>query len=362
MPVSSTEAVAVPLPGLPCREFQELGERIAAAPDTEAVAACAASLLRFTQALVDDLPGHTLSALVSAMNDRLVCRIIALTAREHRLPPVAWCWLAFGSEGRHEQTFLTDQDNGLLFSAADDAEAAALRERFVPFAGAVNARLDRCGFAACKGEIMAGNPRWCLSLDEWRNTFIDWVRRPEPLALMHATIFFDLRPLWGDFALGETLRDTVLALTRDTPAFLHLMAANALQAQPPLSLLGEVMTAAEEGRQVVDLKKFGARIFVDAARIFALAGGGRGVATRDRLLEAGAAAGLSDDEIAAARDALSQILRLRLRVQAAALARGEVPRHGIDPAKLHSLDRALLRECLREAKRLQQRLKLNYAL
>jgi len=303
------------------------------------------------------LSGELLTRLISGLNDRLTASVIELTARQHRLPPVEWCWLALGSEGRYEQTLVGDQDNGLIFSATDDREAEALRALFLPFAGEVNRQLAACGFTLCPGKIMAGNPAWCLSADEWRGQFVEWVRRPEPGALLNASIFFDLRPLYGHLELGEQLRSLLLALTVDTPAFLHLMAANALQAQVPLGFLGEVTTEGGKSGEGLDLKKYGSRLFVDAARILALAEGVRAVNTGERLRTAGRAAGLSESEVAAVDAAFSQILRLRLEHQLLGDAI-----HGVHPEQLHELDRAILRESLKQARRIQQRLKLNYAL
>lgn len=308
--------------------------------------------------LAEGASGLAVVRLISSLNDRLTRRVVELTARRHRLPPVAWCWLVLGSEGRQEQTFLTDQDNGLIFHAADSQEADALRALFLPFAQQANRHLAECGFALCSGDVMAGNPEWCLSLDEWRGKFIDWVRRPEPHALLNASIFFDLRPLCGDNALGEELRRLMLALTVDTPAFQHLMAANALQAEVPLNFRGEV---AAEG-DVLDLKKFGSRIFVDVARIFSLAAGTRAVHSAERLHEAGPLAGLSGNETAAAVAAFSHVLRLRLDQQLADLALGGSDSHGLKLGALHEMDKAILREALKQARRLQQRLKLNYVL
>ncbi len=348
---------------LPCGEVEAIAAAADRVESVDQAAACAKEITALVAGLTaSGLSGSLLCTLVSQLNDRLSNRVIELTARAHRLPSVPWCWLALGSQGRFEQTFITDQDNGLIFSASDSQESEALRQLFLPFAQAVNRNLDHCGFTFCHGEIMAGNPKWCLSLEEWQLQFIEWVRRPDPMALMHATIFFDLRPMYGDLALGERLRNLILALTKDTPAFLHLMGANALQAQPPLGLLGSVVTEAGEHGDQVDLKKYGARVFVDAARIFALGTGVRAVETRERLAEAGPAVGLRDVEIRAAQDALSHLLRFRLAKQAAVLAAGGLPHHGVDPEELHELDQAILRECLRQGKRLQQRLKLNYGL
>ena len=305
------------------------------------------------------LDGVAATRLIALYNDRLTIRIIASVARRHRLPPVAWCWLALGSEGRHEQTLVTDQDNGLVFQASSSQEAEALRALFLPFAQEVNQRLADAGFALCSGNIMAGNPAWCLSLDDWREQFIEWVRRPEPEALLNASIFFDLRPLHGDAELGEQLRTLLLSMTVATPSFQHLMAANALHAEVPLNFRGELAVNDDDE---IDLKKFGSRIFVDAARILALTAGTRSVNTVERLHQAGEAIGLPAQEVAGFAAAFSHILRLRLAQQSALPDAAAPAGNGLKPAVLHDLDRAILRESLKQARRLQQRLKLNYSL
>ncbi len=341
------------------RELLALEAALAGLADPADAPALAARLRNYAaRQVAAGLGGLPACQLISALNDRLTVRLIELTAARHRLPPVDWCWLALGSEGRQEQSFLTDQDNGLIFNAADDHEAVALRRLFLPFAQAVNEQLAACGFTLCSGGIMAGRAECCLSFDEWRERFIDWVRRPEPTALLNASIFFDLRPLYGDAALGERLRTLLLGLTTDTPAFLHLMAANALHADVPLGWLGEVQAVHGAAGDEIDLKKFGSRIFVDAARIFALASGERAVSSSARLR----ASGLPDDEIQAVDAAFSHVLRLRLDQQMADLAVGQPVGYGLKPARLHDVDRAILREALKQARRLQQRLKLNYAL
>ncbi|PKO86620.1 MAG: hypothetical protein CVU18_13980 [Betaproteobacteria bacterium HGW-Betaproteobacteria-12] len=345
---------------LPARQQEQLLAELAALEAVDAAPEFARRLRCFLFALAGrGIGGLAMTRLISVFNDRLSQRVIALTARHHRLPQVDWCWLAMGSEGRHEQTFVSDQDNGLVFNASDDREAAALRALFLPFAQEVNRRLAECGFALCSGQIMAGNPAWCLSYDEWRDLFIDWVRRPEPTALLNATIFFDLRPLYGQGELGARLRSLILALTTDTPAFQHLMAANALQAAVPLNFRGAV---AADGAGALDLKKSGSRIFVDAARIFALTTGVGVVNTSERLHGAGKLAGMTPGEIAAADAAFSHVLRLRLDQQLADRAGDEIDSHGFKPSTLHEVDTAILLESLRQARRLQQRLKLNYLL
>jgi CBS domain-containing protein len=100
---------------------------------------------------------------------------------------------------------------------------------------------------------------------------------------------------------------------------------------------------AEKG-ELLDLKKYGSRIFVDAARIFALASGGRTVHTADRLNEAAQAVGFAVDEIAAVNAGFSHILRLRLDQQLADIAADTSDRYSLDLSRLHSIDKAILRE------------------
>lgn len=345
---------------LHCRQQLDLLAAIDALQSLDGAPSLAQDVRSYLREVVaGGLDGLAATRLISQFNDRLTVRVVDLCSRRHRLPEVAWCWLALGSEGRDEQTFVSDQDNGLLFHASSEQEAVVLREMFLPFAQEANQRLADCGFTLCTGKIMAGNPVWCLSLDEWREQFIEWVRRPEPEALLNASIFFDLRPLSGTLELGEQLRTLLLSLTSSTPAFQHLMAANALHVEVPLSFRGEV---AVNGDGEVDLKKYGSRLFVDAARIFALTSGTRSVSTSERLRQAGKAIGLPDLEISSLEAAFSHVLRLRLAQQIRADSIGTTAGTGLKPAELNDMDQAILREALKQAKRLQQRLKLNYAL
>jgi CBS domain-containing protein len=343
-----------------CEDLHRLRADIAALAGLSDAPDLARRIIGLARGLVGGgFSGEMLTEVLSSLNDQLSVRVIALTAERHRLPDVGWCWLAMGSQGRHEQTFVSDQDNGLIFSAVDQQEAAALRDLFLGFAREVNQHLAECGFALCTGQIMAGNPAWCLSLEEWKQQFSSWVRRPDPTALLNASIFFDFRPLYGDFSLGEKLQKQMLALTTDAPAFIHLMASNALEAQVPLSFLGEVVVGKHKALESLDLKKFGTRIFVDAARIFALAHGATSVNTSARLRDVGRRAGLTAEELSAVDAGFSHLLRLRLNQQIFAQAGSE---QADENDAWHEVDRVILRESLRQARRIQQRLKLNYNL
>jgi CBS domain-containing protein len=143
--------------------------------------------------LAQGVNAEKLTQFISGLNDSLTRRVIEIALGDHDFDGIHWSWLAFGSEGRDEQTFSTDQDNGIIFTCPEGTELEPLRQRFLAFAKQVNDGLARCGFPLCKGNIMASNPAWCLSQEEWRECFGKWIRSPEPEALLNATIFFDFR-------------------------------------------------------------------------------------------------------------------------------------------------------------------------
>lgn len=298
---------------------------------------------------------------ISALNDLIAMQVIDLVEGEFELPYVPWCWMVFGSEGRLEQTLVTDQDNGIIFAADSAEEAAGLRLKFLPFAKAVNQALDACGFPLCSGDVMAGNPAWCLSLDEWKLCFEDWITVPEPKALLNATIFFDFRPLYGQEELVSELQGWLLRRTSGNTAFLRAMASVALEQEPPLAWWRDFrLDGGKQHPHTLDLKAHGVRLFVDAARVLALDHGVVSTNTVERLrgLRKSMGMRLPAGEVEAMAAAFYQLQRLRLQNQVT----GEFPEaaNRLDPDRLHRLDRQILKEALRQARTLQQRLQLDY--
>ena len=311
--------------------------------------------------LADDVGAGLASRVIGALNDRLSVRVVTLVAAAHRLPAATWCWLAFGSEGRGERTLVTDQDNGIIFSAADAAEAQAMRQLFQPFGHAANEALAACGVPLCTGGIMAGNPAWCLSLDEWRRHFSSWIRSPDPTALLNATIFFDFRCVYGDAGLAEQLRRYLLGLSAANDAFTRMMATNALSVAPPLGLFGDVVDAPGDAGGIY-LKLLGARLFVDAARIFALAAGLAPVGTVARLHAAATQGGLDKTLAAAAAQAFSSIQYLRFCAQADALATSRPVGNCVSSKDLNEFEHRLLKAALKQAQQVQQHMKRHFRL
>jgi len=343
----------------------ELTVEIRLARDIDTLAEHAGRVRRLTRTLVEEgVAAERLTLFVSVLNDRISERIIDLVRKRHPFDRLGWCWLAFGSEGRIEQTFATDQDNGLLFVAHDGSPPARVREALLPFAREVNEALDACGFPLCKGNVMASNPALCLSFEEWQGKLTGWLEDSEPKALLDAAIVFDFRALSGDARLAADLRQWFLDVTRKRPNFLRLLAENALQARPPLARWRNFVTEDVPGAPgTINLKMYGVRPFVDAARVYSLANGLPQTNTADRLRAAAAAGVLPAAEAESMLAALFMLQRVRLAHQATL---DEFPpedsANRIDPKKLNELDRRTLKEAFRILRDLQSRLAMDYQL
>ena len=329
--------------------------------DIDGLIAAAEDIHRLALRLISEGTGaEQLTQLISSLNDHLTVRIIELTRSEFDLPKVDWCWLSFGSEGRFEQTLSTDQDNGLMFAAGREA-TEAVRAAFLPFAQAVNRRLADCGFPLCKGNIMAGNPELCLSTYEWQDRFLDWMQSGNAQSLLNATIYFDFRQFYGAEYLADELRKWLLGQIAGASLFQRFMAATAIQTEPPIGLFRDfVFDKSDEFPHTVDLKASGSRLFVDAARVLALAAGVGETGTVERLRALAERGRLGRDDIGAVIDGFFFIQQLRLRLQQSATPAAMVNR--IDPDSLNELDRLILKEAFRQAKKLQVRLHTDYRL
>ncbi len=341
--------------------LRQISNEIKAAPDVDTLAALAREIRRLAQSrLVEGVSSEQLTRLISSLNDLLTQRVLELEFAGRDLRGVVICWLALGSEGRLEQTLSTDQDNGLIFETPEGLEADAARELLLPIAQRVNASLSTCGFPLCAGKIMAGNPRWCLSAAEWRKEFAHWIDSGSPEALLHGTIFFDFRALYGAERLAADLRAWLTKRAAANFRFLHQMAENALQNRPPLGFVHDfVVETHGEHRGTLDLKINGASLFVDAARIFALSTGGTATATAERLRAAATAMNIHADDVEAWIGAFYHLQALRLRCQQRVrCAAGSGNR--VNPATLDRLERSILKESLRQAKNVQSRLAADY--
>jgi len=209
---------------------------------------------------------------------------------------------------------------------------------------------------------MAGTPRWCLTVGEWRRAVAGWIEGPEPEALVHACTFLDFRPIYGQAALAERLRQPVLAMVADHTVFLRRLAAAAVEVRPPLGLFGRfAYDGATPHRRSLDLKLSGSSLFSDAARVLGLARRCPHTSTAERLRAVADTGLFGHERVGGIIDGLHFIHLLRLRNQIWP-RRPRVGPNRIFPRDLNELDRHVLREAFRQAGQLQEGLIMEYQL
>jgi CBS domain-containing protein len=295
---------------------------------------------------------------ISAVTDAITVRLMELAEAELGPPPVPYAWMAGGSQARREQSSHSDQDNALLI--ADHAKPED-DEYFAALASFVNDGLNACGYIYCPGNVMASNEKWRQPLRIWRKYFTNWIERPEPMALMLASVFFDLRALRDPEGLFEELHEHVLDHCRANRIFIAYMAANALKHRPPLGFFRNfVLVSGGDHDHTLDVKHRGTVPVVDLARVYALSAGIPEINTIERLERAAEAQALSRDGAANLIDALEFIGTLRIRHQANQLKAGEKADNYLPPDDLSPLERGHLKDAFSLINTMQESLAQRY--
>jgi len=290
---------------------------------------------------------------VSSLTDAITGRLLQMAEAELGPPPVPYCWMAGGSQARHEQSSHSDQDNALLLS--DDFDPDRHDAYFTALAKFVSDGLDACGFVYCPGDAMATNPQWRQPLKTWMGYFDKWIESPEPKSVMLSSIFFDLRPVTGATELFSPLQQRILEKSQKNQLFLAHMTANALKHRPPLGFFRQfVLERGGEHDETLDLKHRGIVPITDIARVLALSLGKAAVNTIERLRSCGGTPALSTEMAENLEDALEFIASLRIQHQADQIRRRQPPDNYVPPSELSELEREHLKHAFRVIQTMQE--------
>jgi len=302
---------------------------------------------------------NNITRVITVLNDLILDRLLTLLQEKMGPPPVPFCWLLMGSEGRREQTFRTDQDNALIFAdPRDEREAKLAEDYFREFAGQAIEHLVQCGFPRCQGDIMASNPKWRQSFSAWKGLFDRWVSVPEPMEVLHSTIFFDFRAGYGDKSLAENLRNHLSKTLHGREVFFRHLAQDCFASRPPLSFFRNFIVERDgEHKNRLDLKARGLVPFWDFARLMALRHGSHETNTLQRLKDVAGDGHIPDELYGKAREAYEFLMQMRLVHQLKLMEAGEVPNNFLAPAELTDLEKQTLKGAFSVISSLQNYLK-----
>ncbi|MDT8447865.1 MAG: DUF294 nucleotidyltransferase-like domain-containing protein [bacterium] len=309
--------------------------------------------------LAEGLSVERVGPIISGINDWMMRRAGKLAKLQMPSPPpVPFAVMVLGSEGRGEQTFKTDQDNALIHAELDPEDTAA-KEWFMEYARKLCRMLDQIGYPYCPGEIMAQNPRWNLSIGQWKDQFSLWVQRPAAEEILRANIFFDFRGVYGELSLVAQLEDHLFSILPKAGPFPANLAQAAVQAKPPLGLFGGFKTGEGDHAKALDIKEKGTALITDLARAFCLIDRlrPRNTLARLRALEAERKRPLFRE----LREALETLTDLRLRHQLTQIEAGKAPDNWIAPGDLTEIEQGTLKQVFKTIQQGQEALLSQYA-
>lgn len=304
------------------------------------------------------LPMVTDALIAEGVDARVICEIVseelrAMTRRAAILaeaammaeglgpPPCPYAVLVLGSGGRGESLLAADQDNAIVFA---DGEPDGPNDRWFAMLGVrIADTLDASGIPYCKGGVMAKNAAFRGSTALWRSRIDEWIRRSRPEDLLNVDIFFDLRPVYGDLALGSEIFDYAYERGQQSAGFAKLLGEQMDEIPSPFTLLGRFKL--DDGR--LDLKMHGLFPIVVTARTLAIRHGIRTHSTGNRLdalikLDIG-----GDADFAAMRHGHSLLLSMLLRQQSRDLHSGHPVSNRIALADFSKEEQAELKSVLK---------------
>ncbi len=321
---------------------------------------------KLCEMLLDPIKNGTnpeyITRLITAFSEAILDKIIEFTIDQLGPPPCRFVFMIMGSEGRDEQTLISDQDNALIFEDIDDPDDNGRAiDYFAKFADLTCDQLAIAGYKYCDGDNMAKNPKWCQPLSVWKSYFMKWLRVMDPEKVLYSSIFFDFRGAWGDLSLTDELKSYLQKSIIEWPGILRCLTENALGFKPPLSFFGKFIVEEKgEHKGSFDIKKALMPI-TDFARIYSLKEGISSTNTLNRLFRLYTKRTIDNRQYLNLIRSYNYLMRLRfLRQITTIMDENETPDNYINPSNLSNLDQAMLKEIFKIVERLQQKIKVQF--
>jgi len=303
-----------------------------------------------------------ITRLITTISDAILDKVIEFSIAKLGNPPCKFAFMIMGSEGREEQTLVSDQDNGIVYEDIEnDKDKAYAEEYFGKLAELVCSQLDAAGYKFCTGECMAKNPKWCQPLTNWKKYFHNWIYNSSPEDLLHSSIFFDFKGVWGDLDLTDKLKSFLMASVEKRPGFLRYLTENAMYFKPPIGLFGKLVVESQgEHKDSFNIKS-AMQPIVDFARVYSLKHGIVQTNTLTRLFRLYTRHVLTNEQYIDLVQSYKYAMHLRFLRQITAIVDEEKPPDNyINPNNLSYLDKAMLKELFKKVGQFQQKLKAEF--
>jgi PAS domain S-box-containing protein len=299
---------------------------------------------------------QNITHLISTMTDAITERVVEFAIEEMGNPPANFAFLALGSEGRREQTLVTDQDNAIVYEDVPYDKMADINRYFLYLGQKINLWLDRIGYNYCKGEIMAGNPQWCQPVSKWKNYFTNWITNESINGSLGISIFFDFRTVYGDPQYASQLRAHIDKTSYDRADFYKRLAEDTLKYKMPVNIFKSATSDSPSAKtEVMDLKT-GIMPITDFARIYSLyhrVSESNTLLRLEKIFQKGELEKAEFEELFHSYDFLMSV---RFKRQISAILENEIPKNIISAQDLTEIERSTIRSIFSRITTYQSRL------
>jgi PAS domain S-box-containing protein len=298
---------------------------------------------------------RNITYLISTVTDAITHRLVEFAIEEMGEPPAEFAFLALGSEGRREQTLVTDQDNAIVFDDVPNEKLAEVNRYFLYFGKKINLWLDKIGYQYCKGEVMAGNPQWCQPISRWKKYFSDWINQKSHDGLLGVAVFFDFRIVYGSEKYANELRGHINKIIDGKKPFFRLLASEVSKYNIPTDIFKENGSEKVSGTVEAFNIKNAISPLVDFIRVYSIqhhVGESNSLLRLEKMLRMNI---ISEEDYHEIENIYSRMMEIRFRSHVNAILDNKSPDNMVTRDELTVVEQTMIRKTFSEIIRYQQK-------
>jgi CBS domain-containing protein len=303
---------------------------------------------------------RNITYLISRVTDAITHRLVEFAIEEMGEPPAEFAFLALGSEGRREQTLVTDQDNAIVFDDVPNEKFADVNRYFLYFGKKINLWLDKIGYQYCQGEVMAGNPQWCQPISRWKKYFTDWINQKNPDGLLGVAVFFDFRIVYGSEKYADELRRYINKMVDGKKIFFRLLANEVSEYDIPTDIFRDNGQDNKPGMSESFNIKNAISPLVDFIRVYSIqshVGETNSLLRLEKMLRMNI---IPEEEYQEIENIYSRMMEIRFRSHVNAILDNKSPDNMVSREELTVIEQTMIRKTFSEIVRYQQKMQVDF--
>jgi signal-transduction protein with cAMP-binding, CBS, and nucleotidyltransferase domain len=297
------------------------------------------------------------------LTNRTMMLVQAEMEKDSPKPDIPYALVSMGSDGREEQTLITDQDHLIVYG---DGGGEGADDWFRRFSELLVERLAEIGFKKCTGDIMPSNPTWRGSYSQWKRRITSIVRYEyEDYAknLMNLIVLSDARHVAGDRELAEKLVLLIRSLEQDYFQVLWGMAKAATEMKLGLGFLKRLWTdGIGEHKGEMNIKLLAWAPLVMNVRILAINQGIPATSTCKRIQLLAQEKSFSETFAEQLLSAYEVLTRHRILLQVRVIKGIQKDSYYLNPYQLPPEEQEAIRQSLLRIEELQKVIHTNFSI